>query len=110
MLYGTLIYGSLTTETLSATIPEVGTLVTASLFTIVAAYLASIRHSKVILALVLLGAYLTPFVIGGEWGTSTLSFNSYLIYFVIANVVVFLLGREIALRDIVPLNMIGLFL
>jgi large subunit ribosomal protein L7/L12 len=51
-----------------------------------------------------------PFVIGGEWGTSTLSFNSYLIYFVIANVVVFLLGREIALRDIVPLNMIGLFL
>jgi hypothetical protein len=110
LLYGTLIYGSLTTETLSATIPEVGTLVTASLFTIVAAYLASIRHSKVILALVLLGAYLTPFVIGGEWGTSTLSFNSYLIYFVIANVVVFLLGREIALRDIVPLNMIGLFL
>lgn len=95
---------------MSATIPEIGTLIVASLFTLAATYLASIRHSKVILSLVLLGAYLTPFVIGGEWGTSALSFNSYLIYFVIANIIVFLLGREIATRDLVPLNMIGLFL
>ncbi len=110
MLYGTLIYGSRTTWMGSSmVIPEVATLIVASLVTIGTAYFASLRNSKVILALGLLGSYLTPFIIGGEWWTSALSFNSYLIYFLVANVSIFLLWKEIALKDLIPLNIAGLF-
>lgn len=108
LLYGTLIYWSRTTDLWSATIPENASIVVASIFTIAAAYFASFRKSKVILALVLIGAYITPFVIGGEWGTSSLSFNTYLLYFFVANVAIFLLWREIAIYDLIPLNMVGL--
>lgn len=63
LLYGTLIYGSRTTDFSQAVIPEVATIVTAFLFTLAIAYFASLRKSKVILALGMIGAYLTPFVI-----------------------------------------------
>ena len=51
LLYATLIYGSRTTDAATALIPEVATLVTAFLFTLVVAYFSSLRKSKVILAL-----------------------------------------------------------
>jgi hypothetical protein len=56
-------YGSRTADAAQALIPEVATLITAFIFTLVVAYFASLRKSKVILALGILGAYLTPFVI-----------------------------------------------
>lgn len=108
LFYGTLIYGSRNIGH-NAVIPELAALIVSSIVTVSTAYFASLRKSKVILAIALLGSYLTPFVIGWEWGTSVLWFNSYLVYFLIANVSIFLLGKEIALRDIIPLNMLGLF-
>ncbi len=64
LLYATLIYGSRTTELATAMIPEVVTLITAVFFTSAVCYFASKRNSKVILILGMLGAYITPFVIG----------------------------------------------
>jgi hypothetical protein len=110
LLYATLIYGSRTTDVATAAIPEVATLVTAFLFTLVVAYFSSLRKSKVILALGILGAYLTPFVIGqNDIWASNISFNAYLVYFAAVNIVVFLMGREIAIHDLIPLNLLGLF-
>lgn len=110
LLYGTLIYGSRTTDAATAAIPEVATLVTAFLFTLAVAYFSSLRKSKVILALGILGAYLTPFVIGqNDVWASNISFNAYLVYFAAVNIVVFLMGREIAIHDLIPLNLLGLF-
>jgi hypothetical protein len=64
----------------------------------------------VILALGIIGAYLTPFVIGnGGWDNPGISFNAYLTYFTAVNVTVFLLGKHMAIRDLIPLNMLGLF-
>jgi hypothetical protein len=110
LLYGTLIYGSRTTEAATAMIPEVVTLFTAIVFTIAISYFASKRNSKVILILGMIGAYITPFVIGQNnvW-VDNISFNAYLIYFFAINVSVFLIGREISVKDIIPLNLIGLF-
>ena len=110
LLYGTLIYGSRATEMAEAVIPEVATLVSAVFFTILVTYFASMRKSKAILIIGLIGAYLTPFVIGqNDIWASSLSFNAYLIYFAAINMVVFLLGREIAVSDLIPLNLIALF-
>lgn len=110
LLYGTLIYGSRTADAAQAMIPEVATLVTAFLFTLAVAYFSSLRKSKVILALGILGAYLTPFVIGqNDIWASNISFNAYLVYFAAVNIVIFILGREIAIHDLVPLNLLGLF-
>lgn len=110
LLYATLIYGSRTTDLATAAIPEVATLVTALLFTIMIAYFASYRSSKVILVLWMLWAYLTPFFIGqnDSW-VQNISFNAYLMYFAAINIVVFFLGREIATHDLVPLNIAWLF-
>lgn len=93
-----------------ATIPEVATLITAFIFTLGVAYFASLRQSKVILALGMLGAYLTPFILGqnDSWAKD-ISFNAYLIYFTAVNVVIFFMGREIAIYDLIPLNLFGLF-
>lgn len=111
LLYGTLIYGSRTTELATAMIPEAVTLMTAILFTIAISYFASKRNSKVILILGMIGAYVTPFVIGqNDVWVDNISFNAYLIYFFAINISVFLIGREISVRDIIPLNVIGLFL
>ncbi len=110
LLYGTLIYGSRATEMAEAVIPEVATLVSAVFFTILVTYFASMRKSKAILIIGLIGAYLTPFVIGqNDIWASSLSFNAYLIYFAAINMVVFLLGREIVVSDLIPLNLIALF-
>jgi hypothetical protein len=110
LLYGTLIYGSRTTDAATAVIPEVATLVTAFVFTLAVAYFSSLRKSKVILVLGILGAYLTPFVIGqNDVWASNISFNAYLVYFAAVNIVVFLMGREIAIHDLIPLNLLGLF-
>ncbi len=111
ILYGTLIYGSRATETAHAVIPEIATLVTAILFTIIVAYFASRRNSKVILMLGMIGAYITPFVIGQQdvWAQNV-SFNAYLLYFLASNIAVFLIGREISVRDIIPLNTVGMFI
>jgi hypothetical protein len=110
LLYATLIYGSRTTELATAVFPEVATLVTAFFFTLAIAYFSSLRKSKVILALWMLGAYLTPFFI---WQNDTwvqnISFNAYLVYFTAVNIVVFFLGKEVAVQDLVPLNILGLF-
>lgn len=111
LLYGTLIYGSRTTELANAMIPEVVTLLTAVIFTIAVSYFASKRNSKVILMLGMVGAYITPFVIGqNDVWAGNVSFNSYLLYFLAINVAVFFIGREISVRDIIPLNMAGLFI
>jgi Predicted membrane protein (DUF2339) len=110
LLYGTLMYGSRTTELATAMIPEAATLFTAALFTIAVAYFASKRSSKAILILGMPGAYLTPFVVGqNDIWVQNVSFNAYLIYFFAVNVAVFLVGREISVRDIIPLNIVGLF-
>jgi hypothetical protein len=110
LLYGTLLYGSRTTDLAIAAIPEVATLVTAFVFTLGVAYFASLRKSKVILILGILGAYLTPFILGqnDSW-VQNISFNAFLIYFSAVNIVIFLLGREIAIYDLIPLNLLGLF-
>lgn len=111
LLYGTLVYGSRATELASAMIPEVVTLITAVLFTVVVSYFASKRNSKVILMLGMIGAYITPFVIGqNDIWVENVSFNAYLIYFFAVNVSVFLIGREISVRDMIPLNILGLFI
>ena len=110
LLYGTLIYGSRATDIGNATIPEIATLFSAGIFTLIWAYFAKFRHSKVILALCIIGAYLTPFVIGnGWWNNPGIPFNGYLIYFAAVNIILFLIGREIAIHDLMPLNMLGLF-
>lgn len=94
----------------TALIPEVATLVTAFIFTLAVAYFSSLRKSKVILALGILGAYITPFVIGqNDVWASNISFNAYLVYFAAVNIVVFLMGREIAIHDLIPVNLGGLF-
>jgi hypothetical protein len=112
LLYGTLIYGSRTTELATvAMIPEAATLFTAVLFTIAVSYFASRRKSKVILMLGMIGAYITPFVIGqNDVWVGNISFNAYLIYFLAVNLSVFLIGRELSVRDIIPLNIAGLFI
>ncbi len=109
LLYGTLMYGAQTTDAGAATIPEVATLVTAVLFMASTTYFAAERKSKVIFALSMLAAYLTPFVIGGEFGTSALSFNSYLMYFASVNIIGTILGRDFSVRELQPLNLAGLF-
>lgn len=86
------------------------TLVTAFIFTVGVAYFASLRKSKVILALGILGAYLTPFILGqNDVWVRDISFNAYLIYFAAVNITIFILGREIAIYDLIPLNLLGLF-
>jgi len=111
LLYGTLMYGSRTTELANAMIPEVATLLTAVIFTVAVSYFASKRNSKIILILGMIGAYITPFVIGQHdvW-IDNVSFNSYLLYFLAINMAVFFIGREISVRDIIPLNIAGLFI
>jgi hypothetical protein len=111
LLYATLIYGSRTTDlAVEATIPEVATLVTAFIFTLSIAYFASFRKSKVILALGMLGAYLTPFFIGqNDTWVQNISFNAYLMYFAAINIVIFVLGKELATHDLIPINLLGLF-
>ncbi len=110
LLYATLMYGSRTTETAQAVFPEVATLVTAFIFTLIIAYFASFRKSKVILILWMIWAYITPFVIGqNDVWAQTISFNAYLTYFASISIVVFLIWKEISTRNIIPLNMIGLF-
>lgn len=112
LLYATLIFGSRTTELATDfVIPEIVTLYTAVMFTVAISYFASKRNSKVILMLGMIGAYITPFVIGqNDVWVNNVSFNAYLIYFFAVNVSVFLMGREISVRDIIPLNIIGLFI
>lgn len=109
LLYGTLIYGSRTTDLATAIIPETATLVTAFLFITAISYFASERKSQVILVLGMMGSYLTPFVIGANdsW-VQNVSFNAYLTYFAAINLVIFFIGREINIRYILPLNSIGL--
>lgn len=52
LLYGTLIYGSRTSDiAVAAHIPEIATLGTAFVFTLIVTYFSSLRKSKVILAL-----------------------------------------------------------
>lgn len=110
LFYGTLIYGSRATELSQITIPEIATLLTATIVTIAIAYFASIRQSKTILILGMAGAYLLPFVIGqNDTWKSNMSFNAYLIYFAMVNASIFLLGREISAKEIIPLNTAGLF-
>ncbi|HBI33532.1 MAG TPA: hypothetical protein DEA43_04640 [Candidatus Moranbacteria bacterium] len=111
LLYSTLIYGSRTTDLATAAIPEIATLVTAFIFTLAVSYFSLIRRSKAILILGMIGAYITPFVIGqnGVW-VQNISFNAYLMYFLAINVAVYLLGREISVRNIIPLNIAGLFI
>ncbi|MCH8518750.1 DUF2339 domain-containing protein [Candidatus Gracilibacteria bacterium] len=111
LLFGTLIYGSRTTELATSLIPEQATLITAIIFTCGVSYLSALRKSKVILVLGLLGAYLIPFVIGqnGVWA-SNISFNAYLIYFIAVNMSVLFVSRDMSIYDIIPANIIGLFI
>lgn len=110
LFYGTLIYGSRTTDLATATIPEVATILTSAIVTIVMALLAGQRKSLTIIILGILGAYLTPFVIGQKdvW-LSNISFNSYLLYFAFINATIFGLARDIDIKKILPLNIAGLF-
>ena len=112
LFYGTLIYGSRTTDLATkAAIPEVATLVTAFLFTLAVAYFSSIRKSIVILVLSMIGAYITPFVIGqNDVWVQNISFNAYLTYFAAINIVIYFLGKKISVRNIIPLNIAGLFI
>ncbi len=110
LLYGTLIYGSRTTELGTAMIPEVASLFIALIFSIAVSYFALKRNSKSILILGMVGAYITPFVIGqSDVWAGAISFNAYLIYFFAVNLAMFLVGKEISVREIIPLNIIGLF-
>ena len=111
LFYGTLIYASRTTDTAAALLPEQASIVVALAFTAVTAYFATERQSKAIFVLSLVGAYLTPFVIGQEasW-TYAISYNSYLLYFFAVNLSIFALSRRIWLGDIVPLNALGLLI
>lgn len=110
LFYWTLIYWSRTTDFSHALIPEIATLITAVIFTIAISWFASYRKSKVILILGILGAYLTPFVIGqNDVWASNISFNAYLIYFAAINAVIFVLWREISVHDIIPINLTALF-
>jgi Predicted membrane protein (DUF2339) len=108
LLYGTLMYGSQATDIGGAVIPEISSLIIAVFFTLAVTYFAAERKSTVIFALGMSAAYLTPFVIGGEFGSSQLSFNSYLIYFASVNIIGTLIGRDFSVRILQPLNTIGL--
>ena len=111
LLFWTLIYGSRATDLANIAIPEQATLFTAIIFTFWVSYLASLRKSKVILVLWLLWAYLIPFVIGqdGVWA-SNVSFNAYLIYFIAVNLSVLIVSRELSTYDIIPANLVWLFI
>ena len=63
LFYGTLIYGSRTTDLAVATIPEIASISTSAIATILMAYLASREKSLTILILGIIGAYATPFII-----------------------------------------------
>jgi hypothetical protein len=108
LLYGTLMYGSQATDIGGTVIPEISSLIIAVFFTLAVTYFAAERKSTVIFVLGMSAAYLTPFVIGGEFGSSQLSFNSYLIYFASVNIIGTLIGRDFSVRIIQPLNTIGL--
>ena len=111
LLYGTLIYWSRTTDLANAVIPEIATLVTCVIFTVAIAYFASLRKSKVILIISMIWAYITPFVIWQSWEwAQNISFNAYLTYFATTNIAVFLVWRELSIRNIIPLNMLWLFI
>jgi len=81
------------------------------LFSLAVAYFASERRSKEILILSLLGAYLTPFVIGQEdtWQYE-IAYNVYLLYFFAVNLGIFALSRRLWIGDVVPANAIGLLI
>lgn len=109
--YGTLLYGSRSTELAAAVIPEQATLFTAFIFTLWISYFASLRKSKVILILGILWAYLTPFVIGqNDIWSSNVSFNAYLIYFAAVNVSILILARDLPVHQVIPVNLLWLFL
>lgn len=109
LFYGTLIYASRNTDIATALFPEHVSLIVVFLFTGAISYFAKIRNSKEILVLAIIGAYLTPFVIGQEdsW-KYVLSYNSYLLYFFAVNLAIFVLSRTMFLGDIVLLNGVGL--
>ncbi len=111
LLYGTLIAGSRTIGDTHAVMSEMPAIIAAAFFTIAIVVLARERKSVVIVILGLLGAYLTPFVIGtsGSWAY-LLDMNAYLIYFLFVNLSIFFIGRDISVRHIIPVNSIGLLL
>ena len=110
LLYWTLIYGSRDDNLENIIIPEVATLISSFIFTAIISFFASARKSKVILILWMLWAYLTPFVIWQNWSwVQNISFNAFLIYFASVNIVTFQLGKEINIRNIIPLNILWLF-
>lgn len=121
IFYVTLIYGSrFEGATEGAIIPEMWTLMIATLFSLAVVFYSYIRESKYILLLGMLGAYLTPFFIGQSGGYSrfinenvsiehTLPLLAFLIYFAAINVSIFLVSRKMFLRGIGILNFGGLF-
>lgn len=110
LFYGTLIYGSRTADLAVATIPEIASISTSAIATILMAYLASREKSLTILILGIIGAHATPFIIGqNDVWTSNISFNSYLIYFAFISATIAILGRELDIEKILPLNFAGLF-
>jgi hypothetical protein len=101
-------YGSQTAGVSGAVIPEIASLIIAIFFTLAVTYFSAERRSTVIFALGMAAAYLTPFVIGGEFGSSALSFNSYLMYFACVSIIGTLIGRDFSVRILQPLNTLGL--
>lgn len=113
ILYLTLIYGSryeIGSQYNLLVIPEFASLVIAALFAAAISYYAYERKSKSILALGMLGGYLTPFFIGNV-GTFEigLPFIAYLLYFLAINVAIFVTASKLYLKSIGLLNSIGLF-
>lgn len=110
-LYVSLIYGSRFDSTqASAIIPEMWTLVIATIFAIGVAYFSSKRASKVILSLGILGGYATPFFMG-QAGTFdySLDISAYFAYFIAINIITLWVVQKFFLPAIGLLNIIGLF-
>ncbi len=121
ILYLTLIFGSRFEGVNSALIPELWALIVALIFSTAVAGYSYSRKSKHILALGLLGGYLTPFFIGkaGEFHSYLASGNAFdynlslpvfLIYFAILGLAIFLVSNKMFLKGIGLLNSVGLFL
>ena len=122
MLYLSLIFGSrFQTDSLKALIPELWSLLIASLFTFAVAFFSYQKQSQYILLVGILGGYMTPFFIG-ETGSFKqfiddkgvfhydLPLLAFLIYFSAINFAILLVSNRFFLRGIGLLNSIGLFI
>ncbi len=114
MLYVTLIYGGRfeTAENINQIIPEGFALLVAAVFSAAVAFYARERQSSQILAVGMLGAYLTPFWLGqvGDFDSYGVSYLGVMLYFLAINVALMFASFKMRAFGLMNLNSLGLFI